>query len=88
MLAPFGWRIMRDRQEVRALELCAFARFAVRRALGGDSLLAVNVRPATWFHAGQLLLSAPAGCDGLLSSVWKDLLRLVPQDYEVVVSPG
>lgn len=81
---PLAWRLRRDRAEAAALAVRADIKTAVRRALGGESLVAVHVTPKSAWRAGRVLLSAPAW---LLDDVWRPVLRLVPAGYELVLKP-
>ena len=58
-LGPVVWRIWRDRFEERALGVRAEVESAVRRALHGESLVAVEVEPPTPLRGGRVILSVP-----------------------------
>jgi len=88
LLGLLGWGLWRDRREARALSLRADILHALRRALKGDSLVSVEVRPKTPWRAGRVLLSAPADWAWLLAPLLDTVLGQVPPGYEVVVRPG
>src|SRR5438445_10675697 len=56
-----AWLKRRERAEDRALTVRAEIQSAVNRALGGESLLAVQVEPPSSFHGGRVVLSTPTG---------------------------
>ena len=87
VLAPVAWGAWRDRRVARALAVRAEIQAVANRALGGESLLSVEVTPATFWRAGRVLLSAPTGYGWLLEAVWKSVLKHVPPDHELVVKP-
>src|SRR5712691_9259762 len=78
LLGPLGWVFWRDRREARALALRADIQHAVRRALKGDSLVSVEVTPKTPWHAGRVLLCAPADWAWLLAPLLDTVLGQVP----------
>lgn len=87
-LGPILWRIWRDRREERALMVRADVEAAVRRALDGESLVAVQVDPPGAWRGGRVILSVPGGWDWLVRDAWTRVIHHVPHDYEVVVRPG
>jgi hypothetical protein len=87
-LLPLVWRVWRDRATERALLVRADVDGAVRRTLGGDSFIAVDVEPRIPGRPGRVVLSAPAGWEGLVQLVLPSALERVPAKYELVVRPG
>src|SRR5215813_14626544 len=85
---PLVWRIREDRRRDRADILRADIRSAINRRLHGESLLTVEVVPKTLWHAGRVVLWAPAGYEDLAETVWRDVAGRMPVDYELVVKPG
>jgi hypothetical protein len=85
---PLVWRIRADRQRDSADALRAEIRNAVNRRLHGESLLAVEVEPKTFWHPGRIVLRTPAGYEDLTEAVWRDVARRMPFDYDLVVKPG
>jgi hypothetical protein len=81
----FAWRVVRDRAQERALALRAEVQSAVNRALEGESLLAVQVEPASAFHPGRVVLTTPAGYEWLVHEAWNPVIEHAPKDYEVVL---
>ena len=80
-----AWRIVRDRAEERALAVRAEVQSAVNRALDGESLLAVQVEPASAFHPGRVVLITPTGYEWLVREAWNPVISHAPKDYEVVL---
>jgi hypothetical protein len=85
---PLIWRIRADRRRERADVLRADIRSAINRRLHGESLLAVEVVPKTLWHPGRIVLRTPAGYEDLTDTVWRDVARRMPFDYDLVVKPG
>jgi hypothetical protein len=87
-LLPLFWRVWRDRAVERALRVRADVDGAVRRALGGDSFIAVDVTPRLLGRPGQVILSTPSGWGDLVQLALPSVLDRVPSNYELVVRPG
>lgn len=81
----FAWRVVRDRAQERALAVRAEVQSAVNRALEGESLLAVQVEPASAFHPGRVILTTPTGYEWLVHEAWNPVIAHAPKDYEVVL---
>jgi hypothetical protein len=79
------WLKRRERAEDRALTVRAEIQSAVNRALDGESLLAVQVEPASRFHPGRVVLSTPTGYEWLVHEAWSPVIEHAPRDYEVVL---
>ena len=82
---PLGWRIRRDRDEARSDVIRAEIRAAINQRLGGESVLSVLVHPRSFWRAGRIVLSAPAGYEWLVETVWRDVIEHAPAGYEVVM---
>jgi len=80
-----AWLKRRERAEDRALTVRAEIQSAVNRALEGESLLAVQVEPASSFHRGRVVLSTPTGYEWLVHEAWNPVIEHAPKDYEVVL---
>jgi len=85
---PLAWRIRADRRRNSADVLRADLRSAINRRLHGESLLSVEVVPKTFWHHGRIVLRAPEGYEDLTQTVWRDVAKRMPFDYELVVRPG
>lgn len=85
VFAPLGFGVWKDRRSARALALGAGIQAAVDRALGGESFLSVEVKPATFWRTGRVLLWVPTGYAELIEAAWNTVLNQIPCDYEVVV---
>lgn len=85
VLGPLVWRIWRDRRETRALAVRATVDAALRRALHGESLVAIDVKAPTAWRSGRVILSVPAAWDWLVREAWTSVIEHVPANYEVVV---
>ena len=86
--APLLWRVRQDRREARADAIRADANAALFRRFGGESLVAVHVRPPSLWRAGRVELRAPSDWQGLLTPAWESVATLVPDEYELVVKPA
>ena len=84
-LGPFIARLVFDRRLDRANIVAADVRAAVRRRLGGDSMVSVQVEPAGLWSPGRVLLVAPGGYQDLIEKVWSVVALRVPAGYELVV---
>ena len=85
VFGPIAWRVVRDRQEQRALAVAADIRHVINEALDGESLVSVEVEPSTAWGAGRVVLSVPADWSWLLDRAWVDVLTHLPSGYELVV---
>jgi hypothetical protein len=85
VLAPLLWRRRQDRRAESAQAVRAVTRSALFRALGGDSLVAVDVEPPSLWHPGRVVLSAPADWRWLLEPAWARVAEQVPAGWELVV---
>lgn len=84
-IGPLIARIHVDRQADRANALAADLRAAVRRRLGGDSMVSVDVRAASPWRAGRVRLSAPGGYTALVEKSWPAIAARLPAGYELVM---
>jgi hypothetical protein len=84
-LGPLIARLVFDRRLDRANIVAADVRAAVRRRLGGDSMVSVQVEPAGLWSPGRILLIAPGGYQELIEKVWSVVALRVPAGYELVV---
>ena len=87
VVGPLGWRVIRDRQQERALALRADVQRVVDRRLGGESLVSVTVAPRTVWQDGRVVVSVPPGWETLVDPLWSALLDHVPAGYTLVI-PG
>ena len=85
VLGPIAWRAVHDRRQARSLAVKADVRHVVDRALGGESLISVQVDPATILRSGRVVLSIPADWRWLLKPTWERVLATMPAGYELVV---
>jgi hypothetical protein len=83
-LGPLGWRVWLDRLARRGVALRLIVEAALRHALGGESLVAVEAYPATTFRRGQIILFVPAGWDCLVKSAWDNVVTTIPENYDIV----
>ena len=79
-------RVIFDRRLERAAVVAADVRAAIRRRLGGESLVSVAVRADGAWTPGRVELSAPSGCSALIEAVWPAVVGSIPPGYEVLVS--
>jgi hypothetical protein len=87
-LGPILWRVWLDHREEQALEVRAAVDAAVRRALNGESLVAVHVEAPRPLRSGRVILSVPGGWDWLIRDAWTRVVAHVPHDYDLVVRTG
>jgi hypothetical protein len=85
VVGPLAWRVARDRAEARALEVRAEIDAVARHELGGESMLAIDVRPSTVWSRGRIVLSAPQQWEWLVEAVVKSALERTPADYDLIV---
>jgi hypothetical protein len=79
------WRNATDRRRDRAETVGAGVRSILARALGGESLIAVEVDPPTpWTH-GRVHLSAPDGYWRLVDETCLDVAQRLPLAYDLVI---
>jgi hypothetical protein len=83
---PLAVMIARDRRYRAAEIVGADIRAAVRRRLGGESLLSVQVTPATLRRLGRVVLSTPSGYEYLTEAVWSTVATRTPPGYELVIT--
>ena len=84
--APLGVLALRDRRRESAEIIGAEIRAAVRHRLHGESMLSVEVTPATSTRHGRVVLSTPTGYEYLIETVWSTVVKRVPPGYELVVT--
>ena len=84
-VGPLIARLLFDRRLERANVVAADVRSAVRRRLGGDSMVSVLVDPAGVWSRGRIVLVAPSGYQDLVGKVWSTVSLRVPAGYELVV---
>jgi hypothetical protein len=84
-VGPLAVRIVFDRRAERAAVVAADVRGAVRRRLGGESMVSIHVEPRGWWSAGRVLLFAPSGYGDLIEKAWPAVVTRVPAGYELVV---
>ena len=87
LLGPLLWRVRIDRKLERALAVRAYAHATVVKALGGESVVSVNVAPPTFGRAGRIELTAPVDWRFLLEKASNAVVAKLPADYELVVKP-
>jgi hypothetical protein len=85
-LGPLVVMAARDRRRESAEIVGADIRAAVRRRLHGESLLSVQVTPATLRRPGRVVLSTPSGYEYLTEAVWLTVATRMPPGYELVVT--
>ena len=88
IVAALAWCNVRDRRRDQADGVRADVNAAVPRAPGGESLVAIEVAPATYWRGGQIRLWAPGGDDPLLACASEAVLQRIPPDHELVTRPA
>ena len=87
-LGPIVWRAWRDRGQARALAVRADVAVALREALDGESLVAVEVEAPRPLRSGRVVLSVPGGWEWLIREAWPRVAARMPRDYELVIRAG
>jgi hypothetical protein len=87
-VGPLAWRMWRDQLEERALSLQADIQAAVNHALGGESLVAVRVKPGAQRGMGTVEIFVPSGWESVLEEVWPVVLSHIPAGYVLVFRPS
>jgi hypothetical protein len=87
IVGPLVWRVHRDHVNERAQAVRAQAHAALFRALGGESLVSVQVEAPWLWRAGRVVLSAPSDWASLLEPAWANVVEHVPAGYELVLKP-
>jgi hypothetical protein len=87
VVAPLAWRVWQDRRTERALTVRAAAHAALVRALGGESFVAITVRPAMLWRPGRIELTAPSDWRFLLEPAWSAVMGQLPGNWELIVKP-
>jgi len=85
IVVPLAWLKHREHAADRALSVRAEIQSAVDHALDGESLLAVNVEPASTFHPGRVVLSTPTGYEWLVHEAWSPVIEHTPKEYDVIL---
>ena len=83
--AALGWSKRLDILRERANGVRAEINATANRVLGGESLLAVRVDPATGWRPGRVHLSTPGGYEFLIARVSGVVIRRLPHNYNLVV---
>ena len=87
-VGPLVWRMWRDRLEERALSLQADIQAAINHSLGGESLVAVRVKPGAQSDMGTVEVFVPSGWESMLEDVWPVVLSHIPAGYVLVFRPS
>ena len=87
-VGPLVWRTWRDYLEERALSLQADLQAAINHELGGESLVAVRVKPGTHRDMGTVEIFVPSGWESVLEEVWPVVLSHIPAGYVLLFRPS
>ena len=82
------WRERADRQQHAADIVRADVDAGARRALEGESLLAIRVEAPTAWRPGHVRLTPPRGYEPLIGRAFQTVMERVPNGYEVVIHCG
>ena len=88
VVGPIVWSTWRDRVRERGLAIRAEVQSVINRALGGESLVAIEVVPAMAWRRGRVVLFVPADWRWVIDSVSMRVLDRLPGNYELVVRSG
>ena len=88
VLGLLGWRLALDQRAYAAGVVRVDIHAGVRRVLGGDTFLAIDVRsPALW-RRGRVRLSAPSGYESLIGAATPTVFDRLPAHYDVIIHCG
>lgn len=82
------WRERIDARQRAAWIVRADIDAGARRALGGESLLAIDVDSPTVWRRGRVRFSTPSGYESLISRALHAVDDRVPVNYDVVIYLG
>lgn len=82
------WRGRADARAERASIVRASVHAGARRALHGESLLAINVEGPTAWRAGEVRLSTPDGYESMVGQALHAVLARTPAGWDVVITCG
>jgi|ERR1051325_1356643 hypothetical protein len=82
------WTEHAERRQQRAWMVRAEIDAGARRALGGDSMLAIDVDCPTPWRAGEVRVGTPSGYESLLCQAAHEVLARVPHGYDVIIHCG
>ena len=86
--ALVAWRRATDASVLAAGVVRADIHAGVRRALGGETFLAVDVlAPAPW-RRGRVRLWAPSNYEGLIGAAAPTVFDRLPAHYDVIIHCG
>ena len=88
VLALLVWRERVDHRERAAWLVRADVHANARRALEGESLLAIDVRSRSVWRHGEIRLSTPSGYESLIGGVSRAVFEHMPAGYDVVIYCG
>ena len=88
ILGLLAWRRAMDARALAAGVVRADIHAGVRRALGGETFLAVDVlAPALW-RRGRVRLWAPSNYEGLIGAAAPTVFDRLPAHYDVIIRCG
>ena len=82
------WREHLDRRQQAAALVRADIHAGARRALHGETLLAIDVRSPTVLRQGEVRLSTPRGYESLIGQAALAVLARTPAGYDVDIHCG
>ena len=88
ILGLLVWQQAADRHAEAAGAVRADIHAGVTRALGGESFLAIDVRPPLPWRHGHVRLCAPTGYEGLLGAAAPTVFDRLPAHYDVIIYCG
>ena len=82
------WRRQLDRRQRNAALVRAEVHAGARRALHGETLLAIHVRPPSVWRQGEVRLSTPSGYESLIGQSALAVLARTPAGYDIFIQCG
>ena len=88
VIALLVWRAAADHRQRAAWLVRADVDASARRALDGESLLAIDVRGRSAWRHGEVRLTTPRGYEGLIGQASRAMFERMPAGYDVVINCG
>jgi hypothetical protein len=88
VVAALVWVWSIERTERAAALVRADIHAGVRRALGGESLLAIDVEYPMLWRPGCVRLATPSGYESLIMQGARAVMERLPAGYEIVIHCG
>ena len=88
ILGLLAWRRATDARALAADLVRSDIHARVRRALGGETFLAVDVLAPVLWRRGRVRLWAPSNSEGLIGAAAPTVFDRLPAHYDVIIHCG